>query len=181
MLSFRLSLLKLFDEAVLPAFLVVGTKIISFLLVAIFLGLKLPLFSDLPSILFLTKWVSEDYEKFVQVSSVSSMFTFLVLLIFFGWVIIKAHHFHDSHISPRYHQKLVKNGWEHLVESSQEIYHQALVWFTLTWLFFFYVIVSTYAGLTAWWVPLIGTAVVFSLTMMMVEDVINEVKIKKSA
>lgn len=174
------SLLKLFDEAILPAFLVVGTKVISFLLLAIFLDLKLPSFSDLPSILFLTTWVSVDYAKFVQVSSVSSMFTFLVLLIFFGWVIIKAHHFHDSHLSPRDQQKLIRSGWEHLVESSHEIYHQALVWITLTWFFFFYVLVSTYLGLTSWWVPFLGTAVVFSLTMMMVEDVINEFKISKS-
>lgn len=179
--DFKISLLKLFDEAIMPAFLVVGVKAVSFLLLALFFGMSLPTSVEVSSLTLLSKIFLNEKETFLLVSSVSTMFTFLVILIYFGLIIIRAHHFHETHISPRFQQKLVKAGLDHLIADSYEIYHQGLVWLTLTWLFFFHTLIAAFLGLTAWWVPFLGTAVVFSLTMMMVEDVINEVKIRKNS
>lgn len=108
------------------------------------------------------------------------MVTWLVILIGFGWVVIKAHHFHSSHLMPKWQQFFHRTGWEHLINDTNEIYHQGSVWLSLGWAFFFYVIVSTLVGLTAWWVPFIGAAVILSLSAMFMEDVFNERKIIKS-
>lgn len=176
---FRFSFLKLIDDAILPAFLVVGTKVISFLLLALTLGLSLDWPADLYSFTTLSTKYLENTSIFIQVSSISSLFTLLTILFGFGWVVIKAHHFHASHLHPKWQQLFSRSGWEHLIQDSQEIYHQSIVWFTLSWGFFFYCLVATFIGLTFWWVPLLATAVVFSLTMLMLEDFLKEKKILK--
>lgn len=176
---FRLSLVKLIDEAILPAFLVVGTKVISFLFLGLALGLNISFPTDLYSFTSLSNTLLEKPIILMKVSSISSLFTLLMILFGFGWVVIKAHHFHASHIHPKWQQLFSRSGWEHLIKDSQEIYHQGLVWLTLSWSFFFYCLISTFVGLTFWWLPLLVTAVVFSLTMLMIEDIIREKKILK--
>lgn len=175
----KFSILKLIDEAVLPAFLVVVTKVVTFFILMITLGEKLSFPNDLLSPLqVVPTWLSSP--NLILANSVGNLFTMLLIVLCFGWVVIKAHHFHASHISPRFHAKLVRNGWEHLVEESFEIYHQAVVWLSLTWLFFFYVLVNTLLGFSLWWQPLIGAAVVIGLTMLLLEDILIEAKLLRT-
>lgn len=178
----KISFLKLLNQTLVPAFVLIFAKITSFVLVASYLNQSFKFPEDMRAAFWFQNGLEELSDSFITANSASSLLTLLLTTVFFGWVVIKAHHFHDTHIYPPFAARLVKHGLEELVEDSFHLYHQGVVWLTLSWVFFFYSLVTTLVGITFWWLPAISFVVVFSLTMMLLEDILNEARrLKKLA
>lgn len=163
------SIIKFFDEALLPVVLVFGAKLFGVIVVNLFLQTSTGF--DLLGSLF---WQVTDHSETVFINSISSTFMFLALVVGFGWVVIKAHHFHDTHIHPVEAAKLHKKGWGHLIQDSYEIYHQAVIWFALLWFSFLLILTQSTFGIIYPWLVFIALIVTVSLTLLLWIDVKKE-------
>jgi hypothetical protein len=176
---FNFSLVKLFDEAILPAFLVVGAKIGGVLLVTKIFNLDFALvrssFFNLPLVGYYNS------SSLTVVNTVSSVAMVLMITLGLGWVLIKAHHFHASHIHPKVAAKLNQKGLESLIQDSFEIYHQALVWLALLWFTFFLSLIQFYYGVFDLWAILTLLAAGIILSTIFIWDIKREVDLSELA
>lgn len=85
-------LIKLVDEAIFPAILLLMTRLISMLLVSKSMGIEFEMGRG--GILFNTT------ADFVAVNSYSTLFMILAISLGLCFIILKSFVFHDSHIKP---------------------------------------------------------------------------------
>lgn len=166
----RFQFLKILDESILPGVVTVAAKLLGLFLANFYLSS--PVKIDLVGLFFINLQSSSSETTFIN--SLSASFMMLAIVIGFGWVIIKAHHFHDSHIHPVTAAKLAKRGWAHLIQDSYEIYHQALVWFSLLWFNVIAIGVETALGTVYVWVSVSSILTALIFTYLLWEDVKKE-------
>ncbi|MCL5412010.1 MAG: hypothetical protein M1150_04765 [Patescibacteria group bacterium] len=176
---FNFSILKIIDEAILPAFLVVGAKIGGVLIVTKLFALDFTLTQSSFFSIPLIGYSSSD--SLTVVNTVSSILTTMMVMLGLGWVLIKAHHFHASHIHPKLATKLAQNGLENLIQDSFEIYHQALVWLSLLWFTFFLSVTQFYYGVLAAWAVIAILAFGLILSLIFILDVKKEIDLGELA
>lgn len=172
----RIKFLKIIDESLLPAVIVISAKVFGLLLANFYLGNSFTL--SLNS-LSLTGYLPENYGETQFLNSVSDGMMLLAIVIGFSWVLIKAHHFHESHIHPVLATRLSKKGWGHLISDSYEIYHQSLVWSSLLWFNLFLILLRFSLGLIFFWVLAATLLAVVTLTYLLWEDVRRELSFSK--
>ena len=104
------TLVKLIDQAISPAILLVSARIISVILVSYFLGITVTI--DSSGFAFPT---TEDY---IQVNSYSTLLMIVVLSIGLFYILLKAWVFHDTHISPQLTAKIFTLRLSSFIQSS---------------------------------------------------------------
>jgi len=129
------TLLKLIDEAIVPAVILVATKIVSIILVSSYLKLNWEFTKS--GITFYNK------EDFVTANSISSIFMYGVIFSILIWIIFQSQVLCESRVKPKTVNFLVSQGLYNLVISTVDIYSRGLIWFsyavlTSTILFFQY-------------------------------------------
>lgn len=173
------SLIKLIDEAIIPAIaLIVGKMLGLFLTISIF-DLPFTLRSGsiakiLPSVQFtnLTDYIlAENYSNLLMLASV-------VLGTIF--VLIRAHYLHESHIHPALHAKLVSLNLESLVAPSYHLYHQAAIWLTFLWLTVAFLAISTAFKITYVQISALAFIIAANFSWVFVLDIEKEVEIARS-
>ena len=92
-------------------------------------------------------------------------------------VSLKAHFLHESHISPKFHQKLVKLSLEKLVTSSFHIYHQAAIWLIFLWLTVIFMAISTLSEVTYLPITLFSVVISANFTWILAYDIQKEFEI----
>lgn len=166
------TLVKLIDQAITPAILLVCSRIISVVLVSYFLGINLTI--DGKGFSFPT---AEDYIK------VNSYSTFLMVLILTGgllYILVKALIFHDTHISPQLTAKIFTVRLSSFIQSSYDIYSQGMVWLSYSYLLLVVVGIFTFSGLIYKWVFFANLIMTIITTVVMVFDIENEIYMKKN-
>jgi len=163
-------LLRLIDEAIVPAILVIGVKILGMFAVTKVFGYTWSL--DLTSFFGLR---FESREALLAVNSYSNLLVLLVLGAGLLWIIIRAVHLHDTHISPRLALRLFSWDLSHLVTTSVDVYHQAVVWLSYLWLFVLLGIIHAATGLAYGWTAAIGFTIAAFFTWLVISDVEREV------
>lgn len=164
-------ILKLIDEAILPAVLVFSAKVASLILLARFLKLDWYLkdnalvFSRLPD--------------FVLANDLSNLFVLLVIFLGTAVVLIRLYHFHESHITPGFLARLLESDWEILVSSSFDLFHQALVWLTLAALFVLALLTQFFVGVGSFGLFFLGLALLIFLVVTTLLDLEREIKIAR--
>jgi hypothetical protein len=165
---FSKTLINLIDFAIFPAILIVASKILS--------------------IVFLTRYFNAEYsveglklvfnnaENFIAINSYSSLFMYAAVLGGLIWVLIKAHVFHDTHVTPTLSSQLVNMNMEELVDSTKTIYSQAFVWLSYSWLTTVVYGVQSYFGLSYWWVFIVSLVASVIATAMVVVDMEKEIQ-----
>ncbi len=169
---FSKTLIKLIDYAIFPAVLIVAAKIIG--------------------IVFLTHYFQADYavdgvrlsfenfENFIAINSYSSYFMLASVLGGLIWVVVKAHVFHDTHVTPSLSAKLYNSNMQGLIHNSETIFSQAFIWLSYAWLLTIMFGVQSFYALSYWsvfWFSLIASVVA---TVLLVVDVEREVSPKKN-
>lgn len=170
------SLLKLIDEAIIPALLVFGAKLVGLAVANYWHDLSWEIAED-ASLLSLVSYRSE--EAFLQANTLSNAFVLGAILIGFLWVLIRAHAFHGSHISPRLSVSLVQKKLTGLVVHSWELYHQAVIWLAFLWLALILFSIQSIYGVNEWWVVIAGTALALLFSWLLIMDVEKEIEIRK--
>lgn len=170
------SLLKLIDEAIVPALLVFTAKLVGMVAVNVWLNLSwddgsgswLPLFSY------------RSPEAFLLANGWSNALVLAVILIGLLTVLIRAHVFHTSHISPRMAVSLVHRQLTSLAVNSWDVYHQAVVWLGYLWLALLLFSLQAAYGVSFWWLDISGGFVALVLSWLMIIDVERELEIERS-
>lgn len=164
-------LLKLVDEAIFPAILVLAAKILGLLVIVWLFGLSWQVSPDttLPAISFGSKG------ELLKANSYSNLIMFGIVATGLLWILVRAHTFHDTHISPSMALKLLSWGATGLLINTFEAYSQAIVWFSYLWLTFFLIVLHTIFTLSFAWVAIVCFVLSVFLTWLFVVDVEREI------
>lgn len=170
---------KLIDEAVFPAVTLIVGKTVG--LLAASLAFSLPFRIDsggilniLPTIRFL------DAQSYIIAESYSNLAMFIAAAAGTIFVLFRAHFFHQSHINPKLHAKLVSANAEWLIAPSYSLYHQSLVWLTYLWLTVAFLVLYSVVNITFPQIAIIAFIVAANLSWVFALDIQKEIEITRS-
>ncbi len=164
--------LKLLDEAILPAVLVFCVKVGGLVVLARVYNVSFTVENN--------QLVFGGLAGLVLANNLSNLLLLAVLLLGTGWVLIRLHYFHESHLNPRWLPKILEHDLEFAVSTSFNLFHQAFVWLSLGSLVLFSLTLQAVAGLTSPLIVALGLAQEILLAVLVLVDFEREVKIEKS-
>ncbi len=164
-------LTKLIDRAIVPAFLLLGARLISIVLVSRYLKLDFELSK--------TGLVFGSVEDYVKVNSYSALVMVAVLILGLLFVLIKSIVFHESHIKPSVTSKLFSLNISSLIQNSFDLYTQGAIWLSYAYLLLIVSGIMTLSSLMYKWVFFITLGSTILATVLFVFDVEEEIKVSK--
>lgn len=165
-------LIKLVDEAIFPAILLLTTRLISMFLVSKYLSTDFEIKST--GIFF------AGVADYVKVNSYSTLFMALALTAGLIFIVLKSFVFHDSHITPGLSAKLHALRVPSLIQSSLDIYSAGTIWLSYLYLLLAVSAVMTLFGILYSWVFFTILITTILVTVFFIMDVEHEVKINKN-
>lgn len=172
------SLIKLIDEAIIPAIALIVGKLLGLLITTYFFQLPFAiksreLFGILPSIHFtnLSDYVLAENYSNLAMFSIAALGTILVL--------VRAHFFHESHVHPNLHAKLMSLNLESLIAPTYHLYHQAAIWLIFLWLSVGFLIISTIIQATYPYVAIVAFIIAANFSWIFAIDVEKEIEIAR--
>ncbi len=164
-------LLRLISNSLLPAVVVVIAKVgaLVFLIQWFDLAWGVNTLSGFPGINF------ETLETTAFINSYSNLVMFLAALVGLMWVLAKAYHLHDTHVTPGFVLQLLSWNLTGLLTTSSEVYQQGLVWLSYVWLITLLMGLQVYLGTNYLWIFIFSLAVSLLSTWYLVSDVEREV------
>ncbi|MFC1622104.1 hypothetical protein ACFL13_01830 [Patescibacteria group bacterium] len=128
------TLLKLIDQAILPAVILLCTRIVTIILLSYFFKISISISTS--------GFIFENPGDYILVNSYSLLAMVMLLSLGLLYVLIKAMFFHNTHITPFLTARLFSLKLSTFIQSSYEIYSQAFIWLMyiylltlLTWIF----------------------------------------------
>lgn len=166
-------LIKLIDQSITPAILLISTRIISVVLLSKSKGI--------PFNLDHTGFTFSSYNDYYFLNSYSTLVMLVVLTLGLSYILIKAWIFHDTHITPRVTANVFSVKLSGLIQSSFDVYTQGSIW--LSYLFFLTLASAfmAYVGIIYVWVAYTSSALFLIMLIAFILDIENEVKQPKSA
>ena len=171
------SVIKLIDEAIAPAALLILAKLLGFFLVSYFGNVPITInFKDILGILPSIQFISvSDY---IIAENYSNITMFMAVALGTLLVLSRAHFLHESHINPNVHTKIASLNLEKLIAPSYHLYHQAAIWLTFLWLTTVFLGTSTvFLKITHPAVSAVAFIVAVSFTWVLIHDIEKEIKI----
>lgn len=168
------SLLKLLDNSIFPACIMVLGKLLGALLTIWIFNIPFTIrdyFNNFYSLRFVV-----NEENLTAVSSYSDLIMYIIVAIFFSFTIVRAVYLHSSHVKPTLITRLANSNLLKLIQSSYEIYHSATVWLIFMWLSNVLVLVNVFAGNTFLWIGIVITLTSIVLTAILLSDVYKEIE-----
>jgi hypothetical protein len=165
-------LIKLVDEAIFPAILLLATRLISMFLVSRYLGADYEIKA--------TGVFFNGMSDYVKVNSYSTLIMGIALAVGLLFIILKSFVFHDSHISPGLSAKLHALRVPSLIQNSFEIYSAGTIWLSYLYLLLAISSVMALFGILYGWVLFIILITTILVTALFIMDVEYEVKIGKT-
>lgn len=149
-------LVKLIDEAIVPAIFLITVRIVSLVLISKLFNIPIAFGSS--------GFMYDSQADYILVNSYSMLYMVLALCLGLLRTVVKSVVFHDTHVSPVTAAKLHSYKVQHLIQDSFHLYTQGLVW--LVYLYFLTIgagLMSLFGMLYVWiaWVSL-GLAVLFT-------------------
>lgn len=174
------SLIKLIDEAIIPAVALIVGKITGLALAVYILDLRATIITGgvakfLPSVHF------ESVADYILAENYSNLAMFVVATLGTIFVLLRAHFFHESHIHPRLQAKLARLNLETLIAPSYHLYHQALIWLTFLWLTVIFLVISTILDITYPVISAIAFIVAANFSWIFAMDVQKEIELSRSS
>ena len=165
-------LIRLIDEAIVPALLVLLAKIIGILVLIQGLGLdwKFDPVALIPRIMF------EGTDIVALVNTYSNLTMVAVAMGGLVWVLVRAYHFHDTHMQPSMVLQLLSWNMTGIIATSEQVYQQALVWLSLLWFAIAVMALQTLIGVNYGWSFAIAFFSGLFATWLMVADIERELQ-----
>jgi hypothetical protein len=164
-------LTKLIDKAIVPAVLLLTTRIVSIVIVSRYLNLEFEITK--------TGFVFGSIENYVKVNSYSALVMVAVLILGLLYVLIKSLAFHESHIKPSVTSKLFSLNIHSLIQNSFDLYTQGAIWLSYSYLLLIVNGIMTLSNLMYQWVFYITLGSTILTTVIFVFDVEEEIKVSK--
>lgn len=114
------TLVRLIDQAIVPAILLLCTRFISVVMLTYLFGIK---FSTSPK-----GFTFSSVQDYLFINSYSTLAMVIILGVGLLYILIKALYFHNTHISPSLTTKLFHHRLATLIQSSFELYSQGVIW-----------------------------------------------------
>ncbi|KKR50964.1 MAG: hypothetical protein UT84_C0004G0027 [Candidatus Curtissbacteria bacterium GW2011_GWA1_40_16] len=173
------SIIKLIDEAILPAMSLVVAKMLGILLSAYFLNIPFEIKSRallgiLPAVSF------ANAPNYITAENYSNLAMFLVAALGTTVILIRVHFFHESHIHPNLQAKLASLNLESIIAPSYHLYHQALIWLIFVWMIVGFLVVSTLLKITYPQISILAFILAANLSWIFAIDVEKEIEITRS-
>lgn len=159
-------LIKLIDQAIVPAILLLVTRIVSVLLLSNYF--------NVPYEISNTGFVFSDATGYVKVNSFSLIMMLTVIAAGIFYVLLKSYIFHDTHIQPKLTAKLFSLRLSSFIQTSFDIYSQGAVWLSYVYLLFLVSIFMSFFGLAYTWVFFVAFIIAVVSTVAFVFDIEQE-------
>ena len=163
------TLLKLIDEAILPAVVVISGKILGVAIASIHLGTEFTL--NLTNI-------QEPFATTINMYSNLAAYSAVTLGLIF--ILIRSYIFHSSHISPQVTLRLYELNLTNLIETTYELFHQSVVWLSYQWLLTLLFSLQSYWNLVSWELSLATAFVTLFFTSLFIIDVDREIDLARA-
>jgi len=160
------TLIRLIDQAIVPAILLLCTRLMSVVLVSYFIGANF-IFSA-------NGFVFSDTSNYIIVNSYSTLAMVVVLAAGLIYILLKAFLFHDTHVSPKLTVKLFQHRMATLIQSSFELYSQGVIWLVYLYLISIVSIILGIFGVIYTWVSISSLVICGLATLLLVMDIENE-------
>ena len=167
------TLVKLIDEAIVPALILAGAKVLGVLFVNSLFNLNWSISS----------WqiIYSSRDDFIMANSYSSLIMYSVIVAGLIYVIIKAFYFHDSHVSPKVSAFLHLHRKDFIIQTTLGIYSKAIIWLSYTWLTTVILAIQFVFGLVFPWVLYLCAFVSIVATLLLLIDIEREFYIESSS
>jgi hypothetical protein len=165
-------LVKLIDRAIVPAVLLLATRVVSVVLISRYFGL--------PVKISRSGFVFESYIDFLKVNSYSTLVMTIILVLGLIYILVKSFAFHESHIKPSLSAKVFSFKVQHLIQGSFHLYTEAAIWLSYAYLLLLLSGIMLISKLLYGWVFYTTVGVTLITTVLFVIDVEEEIKIKDS-
>ncbi|MBI4091489.1 hypothetical protein HY419_01910, partial [candidate division WWE3 bacterium] len=162
-------LIKLIDEAVLPAVLLVAARIIGVIAVAKYYDIPIENGKGVLPFYF------SDPRDFVVVNSYATLFMFAVIFAGGVFFLLKSRVLHDSHISPHTAAKVFSLNLGSFVKTSFDLYSEGAIWLSYSYLLTLVMGLQVYFGIVYSWLFLLSLCLSVLLTLVFVSDVEREI------
>lgn len=163
-------ILKLLDEAIVPAVIVFCLKLGGLILAADYWGVGFSLSAG--SLTF------NDLDGLVLANNVSNLLVLAAIFLGGSLVLTRLYFFHESHLHPFWLAKLLDSDLEFAVSTSFNLFHQALVWLSLGFFVVGSFFIQSLFGLTSFWIFFSGFLVLLGLGFLTLLDFEREAKIE---
>lgn len=172
------STIKLIDEAVIPAMVLITAKIIGLFMVNYLLKIDFAInpkgfLAILPTLTYTTP---TDY---IVAENYSNLAMFVAVSLGTLMVVFKAHFLHETHISPKFHQKLIKLNLEKFVSTSFHLYHQVTIWLIFLWLVTVLIVLSTLSEIMYPQISAIAVIIALNFSWILAVDIQKEIEIAR--
>lgn len=171
------NLIKLLDVALVPAALMVVSKLIGLVLVVNFFDIDWELGRTTENIFSIEATLGQS--DLLTVSTYSDVFMFIILSIGFSLILLQATHFHATHIKPSLLVQLSNNNLMGLVKSSFDIYHAAGIWLIFLWVASGTIWLNVVLGKTEPWIGILSVFANIIFTTLVLQDVYKEIELSK--
>lgn len=137
-------LVKLVDQAIVPALIVFASRIASLLFFSSYFDINFSVNQN--GIVF------SNPQDYLLVNSYSIMVMVATLTVALLYNLLKAYYFHDTHITPGLTSKLFSMKLSSLIQSSMEVYSEGVIWLSYSFLLTVIAGLMTIFGLCYIWV-----------------------------
>ncbi|MFC1755770.1 hypothetical protein ACFLZK_00035 [Patescibacteria group bacterium] len=160
------TLIRLIDQAIVPAILLLCTRLASVIVVSYILGAKF---------IFSAKgFIFHDPDNYIAVNSFSTLSMVVVLGLGLTYILVKALYFHDTHVSPKLTTKLFHHKLVTLIQSSFELYSQGVIWLTYLYLVTIVTVILGMFGVIYNWITIVSGSFCVITTLLLILDIEHE-------
>jgi hypothetical protein len=162
-------LIKLIDQAIVPAILLLTVRVVSVVWISHYLGAELTIQQ--------TGLTFTDPHAYKIVNSYSILAMVIMLVLGLSYVLLKSYAFHDSHIKPGTTAKVFSYKMSHIIQNSYELYTQGAIWLSYTYLLTIVAGIMGTFGLTYKSVFTVSFILSVVATVLFILDIEHEVKV----
>lgn len=166
-------LVKLIDQSIIPAVLLLTARILSVVFVSKYL--------NIPFQVGASGFEYSSQQDYVLVNSYSVFAMVVILALGLFFVLLKSFVFHDSHISPGLTVRLFSLNLSSFIQDSFSIYSQGAIWVSYVYLLMFVSGIMTLFELLYAWVFFVALGAAVISTVLLILDVENELWLKKES
>lgn len=160
-------LVKLVDQAIVPAIMLLASRVISVI--------ALGRYFDKEIIVNNAGFEFATPQDYVLINSYSILVMLAVISVGLLYILLKSFYVHDSHVTPHLTAKLFSLRLSSFIQTSFDLYSQGTVWTSYLYLMLLVSGVMVAFGLIYSWVFLAALVLSIVTTVLFVLDIENEV------
>ena len=160
------TLVRLIDQAIVPAILLLCTRFTSVVMLSYVFGITFNLSAN--------GFTFTNNQDYLLINSYSTLAMLGILSLGLLYILVKALFFHDTHINPRLTTKLFHHRMSTLIQSSFELYSQGVIWLIYLYLIAGVSVVLTLFGLIYSWVLIVSIILCAISTLVLIIDIEHE-------